>query len=95
MTFQISLIAFSSLEDGWLGGLILSAHVIRLTSAQGIAEACPAEMHMPEKGTSWTAQMRARVPSASMACTLSNLSKKKYPLRCFYQVFVHNNEKRN
>lgn len=38
VTLRISLIAFS-LEDGWLGGLVPSAKVIRLRSAQGIAEA--------------------------------------------------------
>lgn len=49
VTFQLSLTA-CSLEDEWLGGLTLSASVIRLRSAQGIAEACLAEMLKPVTG---------------------------------------------
>lgn len=44
MTFQLPQSHCLSLEDGWLGGLILSANVIRLTSAQGIADSDLAKM---------------------------------------------------
>lgn len=57
----------------------MSAGVIRLRTAQGIAETCLAEMLKPvtelgskagkKKGTSWTAQMQG-VPACVSVCLL-------------------------
>lgn len=103
VTLQLGLAAFS-LEDEWLGGLILSAGVIRLRSVQGTVEASPAEMlcvgwglRLDTKRGSYFLPvcLCARVPSTSMGCTHLNLGKNKYSVRYFYQGLVYNYGKRN